>query len=80
MACARKWGFYFPSAGKPLLEVGDTDGGWVKLNAGQLAPLRVQYPPRLWSRLAAAAADGSQLQQVPLIHLASAHRITIVYL
>jgi hypothetical protein len=33
--------------------------GWVKLNLGQHAPLRVSYPPELLRRLAAGVADKS---------------------
>lgn len=48
-----------------MAEGGRLGDAWVKVNAGQLAPLRVQYPPPLWDRLAAAAeADHVQLPEV----------------
>ena len=41
-------------------------GGWVKLNAGQFAPVRVEYPATQWAALAGAAEDASQLPQVTI--------------
>jgi len=32
-----------------------SEGDWVKVNADQLGFYRVNYPPPLWARLAAAA-------------------------
>lgn len=52
------------AAGKPLLELASGEATWAKLNVGQLAPLRVQYPPRLWRSLAAAAEHADQLPEV----------------
>lgn len=54
------------AAGLQIVAEGSRLGeAWVKLNVGQLAPLRVQYPPLLWDRLAsAAAADHVQLPEV----------------
>ena len=49
----------------PLLELPGGQGAWAKLNAGQLAPVRVQYPGRLWKALAAAAQHPDQLPEVP---------------
>jgi hypothetical protein len=51
-------------ADKPLLELTSGTGAWAKLNAGQLAPVRVQYPARLWTALAAVAQHPDQLPEV----------------
>ena len=48
----------------PLLELPSGEGAWAKLNAGELAPVRVQYPARLWKALAVAAQHPEQLPEV----------------
>ena len=43
------------------------DEDWVKLNAGQYGLYRVNYPDRLWDKLAKAAAQQAQGQAAPAI-------------
>lgn len=43
------------------------ENDWIKLNAGQYGMYRVNYPVKLWDKLADAAAEQAQGQAAPAI-------------